>query len=88
MTPTLAPASPRFSLKGWSPQTWLAKNANFVKKTLTGASTATGAIAVTDLASLRAVAIIWGLAAAALVISAGLDVVHYFLSEQPAEPKS
>ena len=80
----LPPLSPRFSFKGWNLQTWAVKNASFVKTTLTAASTATGAIAVTDLASLRTVLLVWGLAAAAIGLRAGLDAVHYFLAEGPA----
>lgn len=82
------PASPRFSFRGWSFTTWAAKNADFVKGTLSVASAATAGITVSDLATLKAFGLVWGLAAAAIGSRALADAVHYFLAEQPLEPKS
>ena len=78
--------SPRFSLRGWDFATWAAKNADFVKGTLSMASAATAGVTVSDLASLKTFALIWGLAAAAIGTRAFVDAVHYFISEQPPAP--
>jgi len=80
--------SPRFSFRGWSFATWAAKNADFVKGTLSVASAATAGITVTDLATLKTFGLVWGLAAAAIGSRAFADAVHYFLSEQAQEPRA
>ena len=80
----LAPVSPRFSFKGWSLATWLVKNAGYVKGVLKVATTATGAIVVTDYETLRFVVGTWGLAAGAIAVGAFIDAVHYFFTENPA----
>lgn len=77
------PPSPRFSFRGWSFPVWAAKNADFVKGTLSMASAATAGVTVSDLATLKTFGLIWGLAAAAIGSRALADAVHYFLSEQP-----
>jgi hypothetical protein len=89
LAPATAPAatpSPRFSLRGWSPATWLAKNKEWVKWLMT---TESGLLGLQTL-SQQQVPVIAGheLQVAAVLAGLGLvkllfDVGDYFLTANP-----
>ena len=82
-TPAPDPVSPRLSFKGWLFSVWLAKNAGFVKATVTTASGLTGGLALTDLPTLKLAALVWAGVAITVATRIVVDAVQYFLTENP-----